>query len=324
MIIEKAEIPFEPQVPHGAEKVYGTQGIPQIQQLPQEQPPPYEGSSRPSTVPPPPRTNSVFQSVSQQHVNFITLESKHNEISGSYIINPELPGSALAHTRMLDRRERKKLRHNIVPNAAFKTRHGRINLNLATAGSTDQPGKAYVQVVTRHGRINVNLFALQANKNICLEVLTKHAPVNLLIPPNFSGLLRVSTKHGRVQFLKGFTERSRVIYADDEHADVLFGTGDLSTAEPTSEGMDYCSLTSRSGRLTIGVSGVDPIDTYAGSSLIKKLGAMVLGPDLMRTVDTLRAELLGEHVTPSAPLAPQHQQSVYPILSHPSRTATSG
>ena len=59
-----------------------TQGIPQLQQLPLEQPPPYEGSSRPRTVPPPPRSNSVFQSASQQHVNFITLESKHNEISG--------------------------------------------------------------------------------------------------------------------------------------------------------------------------------------------------------------------------------------------------
>lgn len=131
--------------------------------------------------------------------------------------------------------------------------------------------------------------------------------MNLLIPPNFNGLLRISTKHGRVQFLKGFAERSRVVHADDHHADVLFGTGDLSSAEPTSEGMDYCSLTTRNGPLTIGVSGVDPIEANAGSSLIKKLGAMVLGPDLMRTVDTLRAELLGEHVTPPAP---PHQPSV--------------
>lgn len=58
---------------------------------------------------------------------------------------------------MFDRRERKKLRHNIVPNAAFKTKHGRLNLNLATAGNSDQLGKAYVQVVTHQGRVNVNL-----------------------------------------------------------------------------------------------------------------------------------------------------------------------
>ena len=114
-----------------------------------------------------------------------------------------------------------------------------------------------------------------------------------------------------MQFLKGFAERSRVVFADDEHADVLFGVGDLSSAEPTSEGMDYCSLTSRHGRLTVGVSGVDPIETYTGSSLIKRLGAMVLGPELMRTVDTLRAELLGEPVKQAGPHQPgPHQPSV--------------
>ncbi|EKM50692.1 uncharacterized protein PHACADRAFT_264103 [Phanerochaete carnosa HHB-10118-sp] len=309
MIIEKAEFPPESEVPYVPEKTFGTQGVPQLLQ---EQPPPYEGGSRsgvssPAPTPTSPRIHSIFQSASQQHVNFITLESKHNEISGSYIVNPEIPGSAAARTRVLDRRERKKLRHNIVPNASFNTKHGRINLNLATAGNTEQPGKAYIQVVTRDGRVNVNLFALQANKNIFLEIISKHGSINLLIPPSFNGLFRISTsRHGRIQFLREFAERARVIFADDEHADVLFGTGDLSHAEPTSEGIDYCSLTTHNGCLTLGVSGVDPIDTSSPSSLMKKLGAMVLGPDLMRTVDTLRAELLREHGT----LATPHQTSV--------------
>jgi len=308
MIIEKAEISAQPEVPYVSDKAFGVQGIPQ---LPHEQPPPYEGGSQSSAATPapqPPRIHSIFQPGSQQHVNFITLESKHNEISGSYLINPELPGSAAARTRVLDRRERKKLKHNIVPNAAFKTKTGRINLNLATSGSTEQPGKSYVQVVTHHGRVNVNLFALQANKNIFLEIMTKHGSINLLVPSNFNGLFRISTsRHGRIQFLRGFAERARVISADDEHADVLFGTGDLSAAEPTSEGVDYCSLATHHGCLTIGVSGVDPIDTTPGSSLIKRLGTMVLGPELMRTVDTLRAELLREH---GIPTATPHQQSV--------------
>jgi hypothetical protein len=62
---------------------------------------------------------------------------------------------------MLDKRERKRLRHNIVPNAAFKTKHGPINLNLSTSGTTDLLGKAYVQVVTQHGRVNVNLVSVR-------------------------------------------------------------------------------------------------------------------------------------------------------------------
>lgn len=309
MIIEKAEVPelvtAQASEPALTEKTFGTQGVPQ---LPQEQPPPYEGASRRSVVAALgiSRVNSIFQSASQQHVNFIALESKHNEISGSYIINPELPGSATAHTRMLDKREQKKLRHNIVPNAAFKTKHGRINLNIATDGNTEQQGKAYVQIVTRHGRVNVNLFALQANKNIFLEIANRDGAINLLIPPNFNGLLRISNgKHGGIHFLPGFAQRARVVFADDEHADVLFGTGDVAMAEPTSEGLDYISITSHRSYLTLAVSGVDPIDTTTGTSLMKKFGAMVLGPELMRTVETLRAELLrGEHGTPTAPYQP--------------------
>ncbi|GJE93879.1 hypothetical protein PsYK624_100440 [Phanerochaete sordida] len=303
MIIEKAELAAaEPAAPYASEKAFGAQGVPPPAQ---EQPPPYEGASMRGIAAAalgPARVNSIFQSAAQQHANFITLESKHNEISGSYIINPELAGSASAHTRMLDRRERKKLQHNIVPNAAFKTKHGRINLNLATDGNTDQLGKAYVQIVTRHGRVNVNLFALQANKNVFLEIVNKDGPINLLIPPTFNGLFRISNgKHGGIHFLPGFAARARVVFADDEHADILFGKGDLSLVEPTSEGVDYCSITSCKSYLTLGVSGVDHVDTAAGSSLMKKLGAMVLGPDLMRTVETLRAELLREHGTPTGP-----------------------
>lgn len=113
-----------------------------------------------------------------------------------------------------------------------------------------------------------------------------------------------------MQFLKAFAEQARVIYADDEHADVLFGNGDLSQVEPTSEGTDYVSLTSSNGRLTVGICGADPIDNVSGSSLIKKLGTLVLGPELMRSVDMLRTDLLRERVMPpQGPLAQQPHQS---------------
>lgn len=290
MIVDKVEAQFADAQVFPSEKAYGSRELPQ---LPQEQPPPYaEGSRGPANRPDFAQTHSIFQSPTQQHVNFITLESKHNTIAGSYIINPDLPGSSTAHTRMLERRDKKRLRHNIVPNATFKTRHGAVNVNLATAGNNDQLGKAYVQIVTRHGKVNVNLFALQSNKNICLELATRHAPITLLIPPNFRGMLRFSSKRGNIQFLKTFAEQSRVVFADDKHADVLFGPGDLSQVEPTSEGTDYVSLTSRHGRITVGVCGADPIDTTSGGGLVKKLGELVMGTDLMRNVVLARADLM--------------------------------
>lgn len=68
---------------------------------------------------------------------------------------------------------------------------------------------------------------------------------------------------------------------------MLFGHGELSCVSETSEGLDHCAVNSRHGRITIGVSGIDQLDEANDTSLIKKLGTMFLGPDIMRTVDML-------------------------------------
>lgn len=73
-----------------------------------------------------------------------------------------------------------------MPNAAFKTKHGGINLNLATTGTTEVPGKAYVQIVTHHGRVNVNLVSLtrfrrHVHTNACLSsLLSKRTRTSVL------------------------------------------------------------------------------------------------------------------------------------------------
>ncbi|KAI0701508.1 hypothetical protein BC835DRAFT_1323099 [Cytidiella melzeri] len=126
-----------------------------------------------------------------------TRYSAHQSYSGSYIINPELPGSPLAHTAFYGSVRRhgrhRCMKSNVTPNATFHTRHGQISLNLATAGGTNVPNKTYVQMSSRHGRINVNMvragcfstlhtdrmltsaqFALQPDKHICLEIMTRH------------------------------------------------------------------------------------------------------------------------------------------------------
>ncbi|KAI0339677.1 hypothetical protein BDW22DRAFT_1486762 [Trametopsis cervina] len=294
MIVEKAEVYERYPLEKPAEKPQAQQEEPVTER---ELPPPYVEGARPSgamgeasSSRAPQRSNSVFQPSTHQHVNYVSLYSKHNSITGSYIINAELPGSPLAHTAFFGgRRKRGKcMKSNITPNASFQTRHGQISLNLATAGPTDTPSKTYVQVTSRHGRVNVNLFALQARKNICLEVVTRHAPIVLFVPPNFQGALHLHTSKGQVNFLPAFANQARVINADDEGALVLFGQGEIALAEPTTDGLDYCSLVSRHGKLTIGVSGVDQLNMASNGGLIKKLGTMFLGPEIMRTVDMLR------------------------------------
>jgi hypothetical protein len=114
------------------------------------------------------------------------------------------------------------------------------------------------------------------------------APIVLFVPPNFQGALHLRTRHGQVKFLPAFANQARVVNADDEGALVLFGEGEISLAEPTSDGLDYCSLATRHGKLTIGISGVDQLDSAADGGLIQKLGAMVIGSQIMRTVEMLR------------------------------------
>jgi hypothetical protein len=252
-----------------------------VQPADNEQPPPYvEGSRAGSSSDPhvPHRTNSVFQSTVQQHANGISLYSTHNAISGSWVINPELP-SHLTTTSPLSRKHKRYLKRDVTPNASFKTRHGAISLNLATAGNDDKITKTYVQVGTRHGKVNLNLFALQPRKHITLEVCTRHAPITLFVPPNFHGVLQLRSRKGSFKFLPAFAQQARVVNADDDGALVLFGQGDIpvSTDPSLNDALDFCLITTRHGKITIGISGIDTLDTgNAETNLFKKLGNMFL------------------------------------------------
>ena len=118
------------------------------------------------------------------------------------------------------------------------------------------------------------------------------AAISLFVPPNFNGALHLRSRCGNMKFLPAFAQRARVVTADDEGAFVLFGDGDLSSiCEPTSDGLDYCSLSSRHGRLTIGISGVDQLETSfaAGGNLMKKIGALMFGPATMRAVESVNS-----------------------------------
>ncbi|KAI0791974.1 hypothetical protein C8Q75DRAFT_753847 [Abortiporus biennis] len=253
-----------------------------------------------------PRANSLFQSPAQQQVNHVRLESRHNAISGSYILNPELPGAPIAphpcrhhRDRFPSGRKHRSALHKDMspPNASFTTRHGSISLNIATAGDNDTVTKSHVQVASRHGKCNVNIFQIQPNKHVNLEVFTRHGNITVFIPPNFNGVLNLHSRKGVVTFLDGFSRLARVVNGNDYEALVLFGSENLSLADLGSPNVDTCWLSTRSGKLTIGVSGVDHVDDAQNTNmLVKKLDSFTTkmwGTD----VSKLSVKLLGTDIT---------------------------
>ncbi|KAJ3488659.1 hypothetical protein NLI96_g2683 [Meripilus lineatus] len=295
MIIEKCELPPVPF----SEKNY------QVQPSHEEQPPPYvRGSSSPafssgsqngSLADSVSRCN-LFQSAVQQQVNNIYLESRHNQIIGSYILNAELPvtsplglNCSRRHqfpSKGLDKKNWRIIKQPFTPNAFFQTRHGSISLNLATAGFSDAGTRTNVQAKTRHGKINVNLFSLQPKKRICLEVASRHGNIVVFIPPNFDGALTIRSRRGNVNFLPAFARSARTVSGNDKESFVLFGEGNYSPADLATDYIDSCFLSTRTGKITIGVSGVDRFDeANVGDKIVEKLGSlslMFLGTDVTK------------------------------------------
>ncbi|KAK7685701.1 hypothetical protein QCA50_011045 [Cerrena zonata] len=237
---------------------------------------------------------SLFQSAVEQQTNHLYLQSRHNPISGSYIINSEIPPFAVGCKATkdqgrvpLDRQNSKYFKKCHTSNAQFETRHGAITLNLATAGTDDTKlTRTYVQASSRHAKININLFSLQMNKHICLEAATRHGHIVVFLPQTFQGLIQIRSRRGNVNFLPSFAQHARVVNGSDTSAMVLFGVQNIVLSDLDNDDTDLCMLTTRHGKITIGISGVDTYDDSQSTNLlVKKIGSlsmMLLGTDVTR------------------------------------------
>ncbi len=108
----------------------------------------------------------------------------------------------------------------------------------------------------------------------------------VFIPPNFEGALTLRSRRGNVNFLPAFARSARTVSGNDKESFVLFGEGNYSPADLASDYIDSCFLSTRSGRITIGVSGVDHFDeARVADKILEKLGSlstMFLGTDVTR------------------------------------------
>jgi len=260
------------------------------------------------------RSHSLFQPAAQQQVNHVSMDSRHNPIAGSYIINPEMdnPFGKIDEKRYgrlkqkrLDKRNKKMFGNDGAPNAVFHTRHGAISLNLATAGYSNLITKTHVHVASRHGKIHLNLFSLQQYKHITLEASTRHGNIVLFIPPNFDGALMIRSRQGKVNLLPAFSQRARIVQASDDGSLVLFGQSNLSLHDLGQDSVDVALLTTRQGRITVGVSGVDHYDeSITVNPLVRKLNSWLAAG--MNYIDKQMEATLG--APESVPVASQLEQ----------------
>ncbi|KAI0351354.1 hypothetical protein OH77DRAFT_1429903 [Trametes cingulata] len=260
-------------------------------------PPPYSPSTAgPSSAPQAQRsTSSVLQPQTAQTVNHFEIFSKHNAISGTYLIDPLLSTPAVSsnNLRKLRKKRNKAWGKGTGPaeiNASFGTRHGAINLDLAVVEDSGRPLSpdlqkvpACVLVSTRHGRINVNLFEVQPGRSIDLQVESRHGRIVLFLPPTFAGPLMFQTRNANaVNFLPAFAARARTLRATDRETLVVCTAPGADQEQPKpapaqfdQEGGDRVLVRTRHGRITVGISGLDKVEESAGGNLFQKLGELI-------------------------------------------------
>jgi len=255
-----------------------------------------------SATPRPPfgrgRTSSSFQPADVQRVNHISLFSKHTPISGTFLVDPLIPVTPLATSfssisqRKIEKRERSVERQHAknmntnsgrwfsrgrTPevNAAFRTRHAAINLELAVVGSTtfEMQGPAHkmrarIMASSRHGKIMVNLFDLHDSRCVDLDISTRHGNIIVMLPQTFNGTICLRQRHGGTHFLPAFAARKSLVRATDREALLVLGGGEGTVQ---GDGIDRCVIGSRGGRVTIGISGLDVYEGPVGAGGLFKL-----------------------------------------------------
>jgi len=226
-----------------------------------EEPPPYSlevGSSsqthslsrRPSVLPPLPSEAFLSPASSRPSLpppgpsfSQIRLDSHYADIKGTYCIDPKSPP--------ISNKKRKKP----VPNAIFRTRSGKVDLELATVGQVLDVAKASVIVTSKSGNITLNLLpADESRPRLDLDIKSNSGTVLVFIPETYGGAIQLHTKSGSLEFLPAMRARAQVVKSADTESLVLFG----KQATPSSLiPSDFCHILSRSGKIIVGLRGQD-------------------------------------------------------------------
>ncbi|KAF7356567.1 hypothetical protein MVEN_00990400 [Mycena venus] len=228
------------------------------------EPPPYdpmEGSTsrsrRPSVLPPLPAEAYEFQETRPSLVvpgagpafTQINLDTRSDDITGVYYVDPQKPASELTNKK--NKKNKKKL-----PDAMFRTRSGKIAIDLATTGLVHTVPKASVILASKSGNITLNLLPAdnETRPRLNLEISNHSGTVVIFIPRTYGGAIQLATKSGSIQFLPAMSQHINVVKASDTETLALFG----KQVPPSSQlPSDFCDVKTRSGKVIVGLRGED-------------------------------------------------------------------
>ncbi|KAK2463568.1 hypothetical protein APHAL10511_004319 [Amanita phalloides] len=185
----------------------------------------------------------------------VHIYTKHDDIKGVFYIDPSAQRLGEPSTK----EERKLLTGS---HASFRSRNGQIAIDLGTTG---HGAKASAVVDCRNGDINVNILPLSPDRpHISLDVWSRNGNVAIFIPDTYHGVIRLSTKHGRLEFLPALAQVMQTFKMTPKEALIYAGT---KTDEQLG---DYCQVTTRAGNIVVGISGRDRHTDEVG--LLKMVG----------------------------------------------------
>ncbi|KAL4254748.1 hypothetical protein ABKN59_004801 [Abortiporus biennis] len=242
-----------------------------------EQPPPYPTDS----------PNTFGDSSGTTKMNNYWLYSSQHKITGTYIIDPSLPGSSLKECdpdyRMPYSSDHKKfLPEKHTPNVFFVTKQCPISLNLSvesgSKGQDVESSKVHMLVRSREGDVNVNLTSIQENHHVCLELSTRNGQTILFLPPTFDGFIHICNGRAPVEILSECAKHTRIVYGSDEASLIRFSPSNGSDSplavteqDLQSSSLDHCLLGGSRGRIVIGISGMDHYEPPVAKTGLQKI-----------------------------------------------------
>lgn len=203
------------------------------------------------------------------HVKELSLSTVYKNITGTFIIDPDLQGSAVEIRPC----KNSKRPH---PNVSVSSRHGTVSLNLASSGDNGElASRTHIRVSTRTGDVNLLMFHAPSLRHVNLEAHSQQGNVALLVPKTFCGVIQLRTRRGSLKFLPSFAKSMRILKSNDHEALVLIGETNFSSLNDHSNTADYCQLTTRSSKVTVGLAEEDTYES--GPGFWKRMGEKLRG-----------------------------------------------
>ncbi|KAJ7155412.1 hypothetical protein C8R43DRAFT_429155 [Mycena crocata] len=244
-------------------------------------PPPYEdggkggyGGSKPIMVASSSSQSSVPRrpdlSLPSGSFSRLDMQTRFADITGTYYIDAKNPP-----TEITSRRKKRKHKIKHIPDATFRSRRGKITIDLATNGYFTDVPKASVVASTKSGNISLNLIpGTETKPRFDIEANTRSGDIVLFVPSTFSGAIQLHTKTGNLDFLPGIASGMQVVKSTENEYLVL--VGNQSKQHPPGHApADFCRLRTRTGNIIVGERGKD---TYVkATSLWEKLTGLFRG-----------------------------------------------